>query len=1186
MELSECSFKECRKISCGSSRGIFEVVKLSKCLDTITAHLEKNHLSRSGLSEAELILARAGHFDTTGEQVKKMLICPQHRHNLGRFWRAPRSCQYPSHTGPRKKQCNDRHVISVNTAKEIQSVCKVTVGIGSPICGKCRSKHSEMLKTSARWLQSSEQPTCDTSNEIPGVETYNVRRRLPQRTVSPGAEASEPETPLADRTAGSIWTPGCWSGLGSGSSQEDISTKPTTSEADTLCDYNEAMSKIAMHTPEQNIQPLTFQLSTTWEKSKPDEKELCIQRATEACSVICSVIAPKDSAKLFEAIQQPASGERFGPTDDLIALMSAYRNAATKNLKTQILSIYAYRYTMTALQRFHEPYGKISLRQIKRARAHARKCGPGSIVPKVVHHRVRLDTSKVDHFVDFVNRPYFYQDVAFGTRTMTLDDGSQITMPNVIRTVTRSTMIMQYMQHCKEENFEPVSRSTLYRILEVREASQQKSLSGLDNTAAEGASSFERLHGILEELNQAGADKGKIQELKNKLNHCKNYLKTEFKVNCSALESDCADHCRKFALSDPDDADFQNECQHSHSRACKQCDELKITLDEVEESIRSHSNSLYSQEQRDDLLYDFQSSKNGILLWKSHIIRSINQEAAKQEVLQNLDSESALIVTDWAMKFLQIRYRERQSDWFGKRGLSWHISSVVTRDGETQKAKTLSYAHLFDSCSQDWYAVASILENLFVNIKENFPEVKRAFLRSDEAGCYHNSELLAAAKDIGDRTGIAVMAYDFSEPQQGKDICDRVLCPMKATIRKYCAEGHDIINVSDMREALKERPVKGTTAAVCLLSEASMNLQVHKIDRISGLHNFKYEESGLRTWKAHAIGPGKLIPWQSLYIEHQGPTKISLCEGKSFFESTEVRELPTKKQNTKQTQETETDEESSMFVCQEDGCSKSFDSFAELELHMDIGVHENLTRKSETLYDKIRRDWAEKFSSVDTHGCSTAQNPPTILNDSDQGPYSPPRVGWALGKPRTGGVRFPEKVKMYLTAKFELGEKTGRKADPDQVALSMRNARNEKNERMFKREEWLTKTQITGFFSRLASRKRTRGQDAPLMDENLQEDKEENEDLEALIRESDRCSLISEIDDKLGLKHPVCFDVYDLCDYYKRGKIESFNIAMLKKMLSHFEVSFRAKHRKAELVRLLKEVIQDCQCCQDTGTTQ
>ena len=49
-------------------------------------------------------------------------------------------------------------------------------------------------------------------------------------------------------------------------------------------------------------------------------------------------------------------------------------------------------------------------------------------------------------------------------------------MPNVIRTMTRSTMIMQYLQHCEEESFEPASRLTLCRILEVREALQQKSL--------------------------------------------------------------------------------------------------------------------------------------------------------------------------------------------------------------------------------------------------------------------------------------------------------------------------------------------------------------------------------------------------------------------------------------------------------------------------------------------------------------------------------------------------------------------------------------------------------------------------------------------------------------------------------------------------------------------------------------
>ena len=70
---------------------------------------------------------------------------------------------------------------------------------------------------------------------------------------------------------------------------------------------------------------------------------------------------------------------------------------------------------------------------------------------------------------------------------------------------------------------------------------------------------------------------------------------------------------------------------------------------------------------------------------------------------------------------------------------------------------------------------------------------------------------------------ITVARYDFLEPQQGKVVYDRVLCPMKAAIRKYCEEGHDIMNVGAMHEALNERPVKGTTAAVAILDELIQN---------------------------------------------------------------------------------------------------------------------------------------------------------------------------------------------------------------------------------------------------------------------------------------------------------------------------------------------------------------------------
>ena len=74
--------------------------------------------------------------------------------------------------------------------------------------------------------------------------------------------------------------------------------------------------------------------------------------------------------------------------------------------------------------------------------------------------------------------------------------------------------------------------------------------------------------------------------------------------------------------------------------------------------------------------------RTDILQWKAHILRSINQEAAKQDQLGIITNNAtyALIVMDWEMKFLQLKYREKKSDWYGKKGLSWHISTVISSD--------------------------------------------------------------------------------------------------------------------------------------------------------------------------------------------------------------------------------------------------------------------------------------------------------------------------------------------------------------------------------------------------------------------------------------------------------------------------------------------------------------------------
>ena len=331
------------------------------------------------------------------------------------------------------------------------------------------------------------------------------------------------------------------------------------------------------------------------------------------------------------------------------------------------------------------------------------------------------------------------------------------------------------------------------------------------------------------------------------------------------------------------------------------------------------------------------------------------------------------------MNLLQLKYREKQSDWFGKRGLSWHISTVITRDPNLEgRLELRSYAHLFDACQQDWFAVCSIIESTLREIKTEKPHITWVYLRSDEAGCYHNNSLIAAARGIGKRVGLEVCRYDFSEPQYGKDVCDRILCPMKTCIRRFCNEGHDILSAGDMRRALSERPVKGTSACVCEVDEAKITLEVNKIDGFSKLHNVQFEEKGIRVWRSYRIGRGKEISFDQLVLKGQGDTGIIVNEKFFPLHDTCVYQCSDPVTESSEEENDWDDSNISMFECSEPGCVKSFQTFSELESHLDVGNHcVKDERPSETLYDKLRRDWVDRFI--------------TSVNVTENEPSEPPK---------------------------------------------------------------------------------------------------------------------------------------------------------------------------------------------------
>lgn len=84
-------------------------------------------------------------------------------------------------------------------------------------------------------------------------------------------------------------------------------------------------------------------------------------------------------------------------------MMTAYREALTRKLKLQMLSLYAYSYTTRKLMDLHEPYERLTKWKIKQARTHAKSVGPGMPIEKINHHRIRIDTKKLDHFLDFID---------------------------------------------------------------------------------------------------------------------------------------------------------------------------------------------------------------------------------------------------------------------------------------------------------------------------------------------------------------------------------------------------------------------------------------------------------------------------------------------------------------------------------------------------------------------------------------------------------------------------------------------------------------------------------------------------------------------------------------------------------------------------------------------------------------
>ena len=197
--------------------------------------------------------------------------------------------------------------------------------------------------------------------------------------------------------------------------------------------------------------------------------------------------------------------------------------------------------------------------------------------------------------------------------------------------------------------------------------------------------------------------------------------------------SEVADHCVAHTLSDPREEKFCHTCNHLHNHVCSSCEGLKSVLSSIQVALNDQSVTL-AVDERDDLMYACQQAIQAINAWKAHQLRSLRQDKCRIDVLQELNPNEVLVTQDWAMKFLPQKYRETQADWFGKRGLSWHISK-----------------HIAQNCSQDSSIVIAIMEHILRCLKAEHPEITTASFRRLLPQCNNASSMFPHAADDGNK---------------------------------------------------------------------------------------------------------------------------------------------------------------------------------------------------------------------------------------------------------------------------------------------------------------------------------------------------------------------------------------------------------------------------------------------------
>ena len=829
-----------------------------------------------------------------------------------------------------------------------------------------------------------------------------------------------------------------------------------------------------------SVTPVKYQVSKPVNELKTSTlrylKRKILEITEEATRTAIQSIAPGQSEELYDILFR-------NPDDDvpadLVTLYKQFKEATRYNEKMALLSLISF-----------QNHSKAEIMEIFRCSRHLvdKAEHASTLANKTENKRSRLDVDKAKHFIDFLFSSGAIQEMAHGTSLMRFDEVDNQRVPKAILTVMKSHVICLYKQLCDNTSFNPLSDSTLFRILSEMKLTQRKALAGLDNVSAAGISAINAAT-ILVQSRLTDITVQEKNSLLQRIKRLTRYMKLEYKMNCSKPCHLVSSHCTCWGISDPLKKQLSVDCKSSHTKSCQECENV---LD-VFTILKEYGDRETDAEHRADIFYDISVIEEDVMFYMKHILRDCQQDKSKQSILKDLSDEDIYWIKDWSQKILPKKFREPQRDYFGKKGISQHVDVIYHKENGT--LHKLAYFTIIQRCNQDLAQTMSVASHVAAQIREDFPNVKNVYVKSDNAGCYAGNGHVEGEHHILKLHDLNLKRHDYNEPQRGKDQCDRESATAQHQRSAYINAGHDIQTASDVKNSLCYMGgVKNAKFSVVSINDTINHINAQIIDNISNYHSVELKDKIMKFWNFFDIGEGRDVAMKDVDFS-------SGLEVLSKFESSFVN--PTNS-TPKKKPRLDRKRGDAIKVCHVQSCSKTFMSHDELEQHLLKGDHIYQL----TGMDSVKQQYLEHVLSNATP--TTSLSGVDTIPSSDFSDYF--IKGWAL--PKRKHVRFSPKQLGYIFDIFINGESTGQKAVPEDVVTNMRTLRVD-GKKQFVPNEYLRVSQVKSLFSRFAKQKRQGNLKQPQQSAELQQDlieEESNEtEAEAVLLEEQRDMIIEDL---------------------------------------------------------------------------